>query len=436
MKSICHYFTCLLVGYLSFFMSCNRSVDYPSEPALASINIIDRNGLSETISNSDRLKQYENVDFLTDQPYQKVLRVFGRDDCGNIKSFITSYHPNGQPRQYLEVVNNRAFGAYREWYSNGILKLDTNIIGGTADINTAAEQSWLFDGCSQVWDEDGRLIANIPYVSGSLEGVSLYYHSNGTIWKSIPYHKNQIEGVSEVFLDNGQLLQNTTYVNGIKEGAAQRFWDNELLAAHELYCNGLLMTAEYFDRNKVSIAAITNGEGFRALFGKNNVSELQQYNNGVLDGEVRVFSEPPCEEQSILLRVYHMHNNVKHGEEIEYYSPVEVKGRSQPHLSINWAEGHIQGLVKTWYPNGGQESQREMSNNSKNGILTAWYQNGNVMLIEEYDHDKLVKGEYFSPGEKIPVSEVIMGRGTATLYDAQGNLLRRISYQNGKPTLE
>ncbi|MDB6080760.1 MAG: hypothetical protein JWO53_32, partial [Chlamydiia bacterium] len=41
---------------------------------LISVNVIDRNGLSETIGSKDRLKQYENINFLTSQSYQKVLR--------------------------------------------------------------------------------------------------------------------------------------------------------------------------------------------------------------------------------------------------------------------------------------------------------------------------------------------------------------------------
>ena len=211
-----------------------------SEPSLVSINIIDRNGLSETISTPDRLNQYANVDFLSNQPYQKVLRVYGRDCEGNITACITSYHPNGHIRQYLDVVNNRAFGAYREWHENGVLKLETHIIGGDADINTTAEKSWLFEGCSQVWDEEGRQVAQIQYENGELEGTSVYYHPNSTIWKLIPYHLGQIEGNSKIFLEDGTLLQETEFCTGVKEGPSRRYWDGEQLAADECYETGLL----------------------------------------------------------------------------------------------------------------------------------------------------------------------------------------------------
>ena len=37
---------------------------------LTSIHIVDRNGFSETISNKERLNQFQNVNFLSPQPYQ------------------------------------------------------------------------------------------------------------------------------------------------------------------------------------------------------------------------------------------------------------------------------------------------------------------------------------------------------------------------------
>jgi antitoxin component YwqK of YwqJK toxin-antitoxin module len=100
---------------------------------------------------------------------------------------------------------------------------------------------------------------------------------------------------------------------------------------------------------------------------------------------------------------------------------------------LTWYEGKIQGLVKTWYPNGIQESQREMSNNMKNGIATAWYRDGNMMLLEEYRQDRLLRGEYYSPAERYPISTIKEGSGIATLYNADGTFLQRVTYRNGEP---
>lgn len=133
------------------------------------------------------------------------------------------------------------------------------------------------------------------------------------------------------------------------------------------------------------------------------------------------------------MRISHIKNGFKNGEELEFFPPNPFNNDLRPMLSITWRDGKIHGPVKTWYENGILESQREMANNVKTGLSTAWYRDGSLMIIEEYDQDKLVKGEYFKKGEKYPVSEVALGQGMATLYDGDGNFMHRINYQKGTP---
>lgn len=423
----------LLLTLMLSFSGCSNPVVMtpeecePLQLQLASISLVDRNGMTETISQVERLKQYESVDFFSPQPYQKVLRVYARDDQSNIRAYITTYHENGQLKQYLEVINNRAYGHYREWYPDGVMKLDAFVISGVADLTLSAEQSWMFDGSSQVWDEKGNILASIQYLSGVLNGCSLYFHPNGQVWKRVPFNHGQIHGTYEIYLENGDLLQTTEYTNGIKNGVSRRFWCKDKLSTEEFYSEGLLKTAQYFDLQGKPVASITDGYGLRATFGRETISELQQFKNGVQEGEVKVF-----DQNGRLMKLYHVKDGVKHGEEIDY-SEARPNTPPQPKISIQWHEGRIQGLVKTWYENGTTESHREMSSNKKNGMLTAWYKDGSIMMIEEYDQDKLIKGKYFKRGEKIPLSEVVMSNGTATIFDGNGNFVRKITYFNGKP---
>lgn len=414
----------------AFFLAGCTSKYVPKDNShvLTSVNIVDREGLSETISNRDRLDKFLNVDFLQPQPYQKVLRVYGRDIQGNIPSHMTSYYPNGQAKQYLQVINNRANGEYKEWYSDGTLKLETHVIGGTADLNTAAEKSWLFDGTSQVWDPNGHLLACIQYNKGELEGYSTYFHSNGRVWKRTPFTKNEIQGLYEVFLDDGNLLQTIEYDKNLKNGPALRYWDGSKISSEETYDKGMLITGNYYDPSGKLITKIINGNGKRALFGKDYLTELQDYLEGYQQGLVTIF-----DKQGRTLKTYHTQKGQKHGEEIEYQSESGSSSKMIPWISINWYEGKIQGHTKTWYKNGTMESQKEMSNNYKNGLSTAWYKDGSLMMIEEYDRDALVKGEYFKKGEKKPVSIVLQGEGSVTLHDSDGGFLRKIPYHLGKP---
>ncbi|MBS4163197.1 Uncharacterized protein PRO82_000495 [Candidatus Protochlamydia amoebophila] len=418
----------VFLAFLALTFSSAKRNTYRKRPLpLTSIHIIDRNGFAETISNKDRLNQYQQTDFLSSQPYQKVLRIYARDSKGNVRSVVTTYHANGNPKQFLQILNGRANGCYYEWHENGSISLSTKVIGGVADVTPSAERSWIFDGSSYAWDEDENLIGEIFYNQGSLEGVSTHYHSCGQVWKQIPYKKNQIEGVCEIYKTNGEILQQIHYVQGQKHGPSFRYWDNKNLASQEEYCKGKLENGQYFDQQGNSVAEVKQGTGFRAVFGKDYIKEIQEYREGILEGEVKVFTA--CGN---LKRVYHVKNQIKHGEEMDYYDSINPQ-TIQPKLAFYWYEGKIQGHVKTWYANGVQESQKEMANNAKHGVSTAWYQDGNLMMIEEYDNDKLIKGDYFRKGERAPASQVIIGKGTATIFDAEGHFVQKINYLNGKP---
>ncbi len=437
MKSFGFFLKSLFVPFclclvLSLSTSAKRSKSCKAKPlALTSVHIIDRNGFSESISNKERLNQFENVNFLSQQPYKKVLRLFARDSKANLRSVVTTYHENGNPKQLLEILNGRANGSYYEWHENGNMSVMARVIGGTPDVTPAAEKTWLFDGPSYAWDQEENCIAQVNYCQGVLQGMTTYFHPNGQIWKKFPYEKNLLEGNAEVYRCDGELLQQTAYCQGVKQGPSIRYWCAGNVASQELYCNGKLETGCYFDKEGTPVAEVKGGSGFRAIFGKEGIQELQEFNEGVLEGQVKVFNQ-----NGRLKRIYHIRNGIKHGEEIEYYERFfNSSAPLQPKLSFFWYEGKVQGIVKTWYPSGTLESQKEMANNSRNGVLTAWYKDGNLMLIEEYDQDKLQRGDYFKKEEKIPCSQVVDGNGTATLFDADGHFIQKITYLNGKPEL-
>lgn len=424
-----HLLLCVCIGAL--LAACSKVAYCPIQPQLSTICIVDQDGLSETISTKDRLEKFEKVNFLASQPYQKVIRVYGRDQTGDIQAYITSYHPNGCVKQYLEVVNNRACGQYQEWHENGKMKLDARVIGGVADLGTSAENSWLFDGVSCAWDAEGNMLAEIPYCKGVIEGECIHYHLNGNVWKQIHYTGGNVHGINKTYLENGRLFLVNEYDSGVRHGPLKRYWENGNLAAEETYAKGRLEEGRYKDINGNIVATVDDGDGTRAIFGKQHVHELQEYREGIQDGQVRTFNE-----DGSLFSTHSVKNDLKHGEEIEYYLSKKNQSKPVPKVSINWAEGKIQGMVKTWYPSGVQESQRELSENKKNGLLTAWYMDGSLMMIEEYDHDKLQKGKYFKKGDKLPIGQIRDGNGVAFFYDAKGNFLRKVEYQNGRPVLQ
>lgn len=393
---------------------------------ITSMQVVDRNGFSETISNKDRLTAYQTVDFTSNQPYQKVLRVFGRDPEGKTHSKITSYHPNGQICQYLEVMDGRAHGKYKEWHENGALKIECTVIEGMADVGPLAQTGWLFEGESKVWDEEGHLIAIIHYEKGALQGLSNYYYPNGQPWKSVPYERDLIEGEMLVYNENGELSQKIPFKKGVSSGVAVGHWTKDLLWYEEHYQEGLLFKALYYDPTGKLTSEIKNGEGTLALFVNAHLESLIQYKNGKPEGEVKLF-----DSNGKVNKIFSIKDEKKHGEEWQYFPNTE-----QAKLLVSWYEDHIQGLVKTWYENGMLESQREMSNNKKHGLSFAYYKDGQLMFMEEYDHDKLMRGSYFKKGEKLPVSKIENGHGVATLYNAEGHLNQKVNYEKGNPLID
>lgn len=409
---------------------CTQCGYYGGDPSekLTSVTIIDNNGFTQTITSQDRLQQYAHVDFAQPQAYQRVLRVYGRNERGDVTAVLTSYHENGGLKQYLEAKNNSAFGAYREWYQNGKQRLEATVINGTADLTPIAEKSWIFEGKSVVWDEDGNLSACINYCHGQLEGESLYYHPNGALWKRLCFHEGLIEGPLEIHLECGQLLQVTHFVQGKKQGVSNRYWLDGKRAAEEHYCDNLLASATYWDNNGKVVGKITDGAGTKVLFSTSGIAETHEYKHGLPEGKVKLF-----DASGTLVQLYHVRDGEKHGEEVEYFAKRLGVDTVKPKLSISWYKGKIQGPLKTWYDNGMLECQRELSNNRKNGLLTAWYRDGSLMMIEDYEQDQLVRGEYYKPGDKKPSSQVWDGSGLATLYDSEGNFLRKVTYHHGKP---
>ncbi len=424
MKSIKIIF---LVSGLALLCACGSKTSTKQSDTVMSMQIIDRNGFTETISNKDRLSSFETTDFLTPQPFQKVLRVYSKASSGQTMSKITSYHDNGQLWQYLEAVDGRAHGIYREWFSNGQQKVEATLIEGVADIHDLAQSTWVFHGHCKVWDDEGSLMAEFDYEKGLLHQTARYFFPGGNLEKMIPYTQGEIDGTVQVFDENGFMVEEIPYVKGEKHGKAVAFWKPEQLLSKEVFDQGRLVEASYFDISGASSAEVKNGHGKQAQFQEERLNALYSVENGLIEGEVQLFNATGGLHCSYFLK-----DGKKHGEEWEYY--FSAKGEDlKPKLCVHWNEDKIQGQVKTWYPNGKMESQREINNNKKQGIAFSWYKNGDMMLVEEYESELLIKGSYFKPGDKHPVSKIESGKGTATLYTSDGFFLKKIPYEKGRP---
>ena len=389
------------------------------------VNIVDHSGLSETITNAERLKELAQRNYLNPQPYRKVARVYARDKEGSARSIITSYYENGQVYQYLECINGRACGLYQEWHPNGQTKLLAHVLAGQADIDVKAFPTWSFDGLCQAWDEQGALTATFTYERGTLNGPSETFYPTGEKESTIQYENGSKEGQEITYGKDGTVLQTISYHEGLRHGPARGNFEDGSENWREEYDEDRLMNATYFNRKKESVSSVCQGEGLRSVFDDDYLESQEEVHGGRPEGKVTIY-----ELNGAIERIYEVKNGKKHGTEVRYYTE-----KKSPRISIDWRDGMIHGTVKTWYQSGVLESQREMCQNARQGVSMAWYPDGALMLVEEYDNDKLVRGRYHRKGETTPVTTIENGSGVATLFDATGNVIDRVTYVDGKPQL-
>ena len=402
----------------------NRSSNQSEQ--LSSIQILDRNGFKETVNAKERLLTYKNVDFLGPQPYEKVIRMYHRNQEGKTSARFTSYHNNGGLFQYLDVVNGRACGVYREWHPNGNIRLDVIVIEGLGDLSEEAQMDWIFDGVSRAWDDRGHLLAEINYEKGILQGNALYYDSNSKLSKIIPYKQGRVHGDVITYNEKGECNGKASYDYGKKEGFAHFKGDMSSPAYFEEYKNDLLVGGIYHDFSGNVLVSVEKGFGKKAFFQKGLLTSIEEVQNGIQEGAVERFDE---KEQ--LMARFNVKEGVKHGPEWVYYP--SKTSTPNPKLYLEWYQGNVNGICRSWYPNGVLESEKEVIDNHKHGISSAWYIDHSLMFIEEYENDQLRRGKYMKKGQEAPVSVVEDGEGVVTLYDQEGYFFKRISYKKGLP---
>ncbi len=417
---------------IAIFICTSCGLKNPSNE-LSFIQITDKNGISEIISSKEKLLKYKNINFENDpQPYKQVTRIFSDQTTHKNFSKITSYHENSNIFQYLEIKDASAYGRYIEWHKNGMKKIEAQVIGGEANLSTQAQETWLFDGPSFVWDERGNLLADINYENGLLSTTSTYYHINGSIKKIVPYENNEINGTVSEYDENKKLITIFNFKNGKLNGKTKGFYKNNYIFI-ENYKDNKLIKAKYLDNNNNLLSTIKEGDGYKT-FVDNNLSFIKkiEYKKGIEEGLT--------EEWSItgeLICKYHKKNNAKQLEETFYFLKNELDESLLndniicPKLSIQWKDNYVHGLVKTWYNNAILESQKTISKNKKNGPLSAWYKDGSIMLLEEYENDILIGGKYFKKTFSSTVSTITMGTGIATFYDENGLFIKKIKYEKG-----
>jgi antitoxin component YwqK of YwqJK toxin-antitoxin module len=408
--------------YLLFsllLVSCHKK---PSDSHLISLQMIDRNGQTETISQTARIKVLEKQDFLRPQPYERILRVYSKNEESKNPSILTTYHKNGQLFQKLEALDGRAFGRYQEFYESGQIRIDAFVIEGTADLTNLAQSSWVFDKLCQIFYPSGQLQAEFFYDRGKRSGLAKYFYENQTLQKKLSFIDDLANGDVLEFDEQGSLIKTSYFEMGKQNGPSQRFSSTNVLLEEEEWKNDLLISGRYYSAKSQLLSEISGGCGIKTILDNNIIQCKIQYNMGKIDGKIEMYDTLGKISES-----FHIKNNLKHGEEILY-----DKETSLIKMKIDWQEDSITGIVKTFYNTGQLESQKTYSLNKKNGPSSVFYPTGELMFVETYSQDKLIEGKYYKKGETIQASTVEDGTGKAIFFDEWGGIKQEIDYEKGK----
>ncbi len=414
---------------LCFLASCASRKE--KEDTLVCLQMVSQNGLSEMINDPEKLEELKRVDFFNSQPYKQIVRTYAKNQEGKTPSFLTTYHENGSLWQYLEIVDGRAVGTYKEWFPSGEIKVEASVCSGEANLSPFGQKGWSFDGVCKVWSEDKVLLASISYEKGSLEGKSIYYHPQGSLKREAFYKRGELEGDFSEYREDGTLISQGFYQKGLLQGTSISYFHSKEPSSLEHYHKGNIQKAVYYDKTGAIISQIEEGSGFKIKYEKDLPHQKIQYEKGVPKGKITIFNKVGEE-----IGYYFIENGEKQGEELYFYTKEETEEKKEkfPKFSFQWEKGVLQGISKTWYPNGQIASQKKLFRNKKEGAYCVWYYTGELMYLEEYENDLLSSGKYYKKGENTPFCEVIKGEGEAAFFEEKtGFLLKKVQYSSGKP---
>ena len=103
---------------------------------------------------------------------------------------------------------------------------------------------------SRLYDENGMLMLEMPYLKGKINGIVVEYFENGEPHGKIPYIDNQKEGLAQFFYPDGKIAKEVSFSKDKFEGISKNY-DR----------NGMLMMEVFFRNNQII-------EGFSYQSGK------------------------------------------------------------------------------------------------------------------------------------------------------------------------
>jgi antitoxin component YwqK of YwqJK toxin-antitoxin module len=226
----------------------------------------------------------------------------------------------------------------------------------------ASYSSGVLHGEVHVYDYPGATLrSKNNYNMGKLHKDQYYYNRNGNLHLSSSYDDGTLHGEKKNWHFNGRLAQQGTYTNGLKQGAFFN-WDS----------NGRITKTDYYIDGK--------NEGSSLNFKKGKLFLVHYFQNGELIKGVEYFLTP-----------------------IDYSKRTRKKNRDKELEFMIKEEARLEDsliFVTKYFPSGQLKSETSMilldeddceRIYSKTGEHKFWAEDGQLMRIEFYKKDNLIR---------------------------------------------
>ena len=394
---------------------------------------------------------------------------------GDTNGEQTWYYPNGQISSFEIHKDDEIDGYDVGYYSNGQIKdqgyytngkadgvLHTYFIDGTLNDEYFYHKNELH-GLINEFGPNGELYSVSNYEYGDCKGIK-YFYPNGELLENVIYNQSDKETVIKHIHYNGKTYSTTHYVGNIRHGMYESFHFNGQLKTKGLYHNGERNGEwlSYDENGNIDAKGVFNQgskDGKWEYYEDGILNEVENYVKGNLHGKDIYYNKNG--EVTLEMDYY---NNKLHGERksyddhgnlmvIRYYYDGLITGYSYlkdgkllPIINLEDGTGKLESFydngqpsVKAIYKNNLYQEYESFHNNGKthfytdynengenDGVNIEYYENGNVLLEENYlvDHLHGVQKEFYENGKL--KSEVTYKNGhkdgEAKYYDISGKL--------------
>ncbi len=372
-----------------------------------------------------------------------------------VNGLKTFYYESGAKMSEGEMNSGKEEGKWSYWQEDGTLQAIGFYHQGVEE------------GAWQWFDENAQLIREGNYTNGLPHGGWVNYYPSGMVSDSAQYVEGRMHGSWMSYYENGGISQQGTYARDQPDGAWTYFFDNGNLQSQGKYEEGRMIgkwnfwlvngqkseEIEYVNKQTMRILNAWDTKGKQMVKEGNgtytsydtlrNVRQTGQVINGKKQGLWITYYDngKKKEEGEFKNDLYLVHNTwTKEGQQqvtggeglyTDYYDDEHIfetgnirKGKragawtvyyATNHTvmqEINYQEGKVNGIHKTYYESGRLYAEGNVVNDGQDGEWKWYYENGTLQTHVNFKHDKK--------------------EGVQAFYGASGTKTKEEVYKNGK----